>query len=45
LHREFAAAKTPKEVFELKLEVAELNQQLQNIRDAVHADRPAPISD
>ena len=42
LHSEFAAAKTPKEVFELKLEAAELDQQLQNIREAVHAGRPAP---
>jgi hypothetical protein len=45
LHRKFDAAKTPKELFELKLEAAELNQQLQNIRGAVHAGRRAPISD
>jgi hypothetical protein len=37
--------KTPKEVFEFKLDAAVLNQQLQNIREADHAGRPPPIFD
>ena len=42
LCREFAAAKTPEAIFALKLEAAELNRQMQNISDAIHAGRPAP---
>jgi hypothetical protein len=39
---EFAAAKAPEEIFDLKLEAAELIRQMQNISDAVHAGKRAP---
>lgn len=42
LHRKAALAKTLEEMVALKLEVAELLQQLRTVSDAVHSSNPAP---
>jgi phage shock protein A len=42
LHRKATLAKTLEEMVALKLEVAELSQQLRTVSDAVHSGNPAP---
>ncbi len=42
LTRREALAKTPEEIVALKLEAAELKQQLLKIRGAIHTGNPAP---
>jgi predicted nucleic acid-binding Zn-ribbon protein len=42
LRSKMASAESPGEIVALKTEAAELEQQLRNISDAVHAGRPTP---